>query len=91
MEIELVATKNDLQFNQAQAKIKDREHEEAKRSLVTLQRAMTSQYEEIQHLKKSREQEQCSHADALSNLKTQMESTQADLDKYDKLKKDFEE
>lgn len=47
MELELVATKNDLQFNQAQSKIKDQDHEETKRSLVTLQRAMTSQYEEL--------------------------------------------
>ena len=42
MELELVAAKNDLQFNQAQSKIRDQDHEETKRSLVTLQRAMTS-------------------------------------------------
>ena len=74
MELELVAVKNDLQFNQAQSKIKDQDHEESKRSLVTLQRAMTSQYEELQYLKKSKEQQQCAHSSEISQLKEQIEA-----------------
>ena len=34
-----------------------------------MQRAMTSQYEELKHLKKSREQDQCNHAEQIQSLK----------------------
>ena len=53
-----------------------------------MQRAMTSQYEELKHLKKSREQDQCSHADRIQNLQKQIEANKDDLENYQNLQND---
>ena len=50
---EQVATlKNETQFANAQLKLKDKDHEESKRSIGNLQRALTSQFEEHSQSKK---------------------------------------
>lgn len=51
---------------------------------------MTSQYEELKHVKKAREQDQYSHADQIQSLQKKVEVNIGELIKYHNLKKEFE-
>lgn len=46
---------------------------------------MTSQYEELKHLKKSREQDQRSHVDQIKSLQQQIELNKDDLESFHNL------
>jgi len=50
---------------------------------------MTSQYEELKHLKKAREHDQCNHSEKIQKLQKQVELTEIDLENYNSLQKEF--
>ena len=59
---------HDLQFAHTQLKLKEQDHEESKKSLGNLQRAMTSQLEEHSILKRSKEKENFELKEKVKNL-----------------------
>ena len=76
---------HELQFAHTQLKLKEQDHEESKKSLGNLQRAMTSQLEEHSVLKRLKEKENFELKEKIKNLEEEGECHSSELKRLKEL------